>query len=84
MKKGVRKEEQGWIAFPRFQFHARFRLRKRHNRRKMVLAELGKGLTSALAKLQTTTIIDDAVVASIIKDITNALLHVWIVHRSHA
>lgn len=42
----------------------------------MVLAELGKGLTNALAKLQTTTVIDDAVVASIIKDITNALLHV--------
>ena len=28
----------------------------------MVLAELGKGLTSALAKLQTTTVIDDNVV----------------------
>lgn len=42
----------------------------------MVLAELGKGLTNALAKLQTMTVIDDAVVASIIKDITNALLHV--------
>ena len=27
----------------------------------MVLAELGKGLTSALAKLQTTTVIDDNV-----------------------
>ena len=51
----------------------------------MVLAELGKGLTSALAKLQTTTVIDDNVVNDVIKEVSNALLHVlfrwpqWIV-----
>ena len=42
----------------------------------MVLAELGKGLTNALAKLQTTTIIDDDVINDMIKEICNALLHV--------
>lgn len=42
----------------------------------MVLAELGKGLTSALSKLQTSTVIDDNVVAEVIKEISNALLHV--------
>ena len=42
----------------------------------MVLAELGKGLTSALAKLQTTTVIDDNVVNDVIKEVSNALLHV--------
>jgi singapore isolate B (sub-type 7) whole genome shotgun sequence assembly, scaffold_7 len=42
----------------------------------MVLAELGKGLTTALAKLQTTTVIDDDVVNEIIKEVSNALLHV--------
>ncbi|KAK8796312.1 hypothetical protein WA171_004273 [Blastocystis sp. BT1] len=41
----------------------------------MVLAELGKGLTSALAKLQTTTVIDDNVVNDVIKEVSNALLH---------
>ena len=44
--------------------------------RVMVLAELGKGLTTALAKLQTTTVIDDDVVNEIIKEVSNALLHV--------
>ena len=53
-----------------------FRSRNKYRKNNMVLAELGKGLANALAKLQTTTVIDDAVVASIIKDITNALLHV--------
>ncbi len=53
-----------------------FRSRNKYRKNNMVLAELGKGLTNALAKLQTMTVIDDAVVASIIKDITNALLHV--------
>ena len=42
----------------------------------MVLAELGKGLKSALAKLQTTTVIDDNVVNDVIKEVSNALLHV--------
>ena len=42
----------------------------------MVLAEPGKGLTSALAKLQTTTVIDDNVVNDVIKEVSNALLHV--------
>ena len=42
----------------------------------MVLAELGQGLTTALAKLQTTTVIDDDVVNEIIKEVSNALLHV--------
>ena len=42
----------------------------------MVLAELGKGLTNALAKLQTNAIIDDEMVNEVIKDICNALLRV--------
>lgn len=42
----------------------------------MVLAELGKGLTSALSKLQSSVIIDDNVVNEVIKEISNALLHV--------
>lgn len=42
----------------------------------MVLAELGKGLTSALSKLQNSVIVDDNVVNDVIKDISNALLHV--------
>ncbi|KAK8828517.1 hypothetical protein WA577_000004 [Blastocystis sp. JDR] len=61
--------------FPRLLFMLLFRSRNKYRKNNMVLAELGKGLTNALAKLQTTTVIDDAVVASIIKDITNALLH---------
>ena len=44
----------------------------------MVLAELGKGLTTALAKLQNTTVIDDEVINDMIKEICNALLHVYI------
>ena len=62
--------------FPRLLFMLLFRDRNKYRKNNMVLAELGKGLTNALAKLQMTTVIDDAVVASIIKDITNALLHV--------
>ena len=62
--------------FPRLLFMLLFRSRNKYRKNNMVLAELGKGLTNALAKLQTMTVIDDAVVASIIKDITNALLHV--------
>ena len=42
----------------------------------MVLAELGKGLTTALQKLQTTTVIDDGVVNDVLKEVSNALLHV--------
>ena len=64
------------LEFPRLLFMLLFRSRNKYRKNNMVLAELGKGLTNALAKLQTTTVIDDAVVASIIKDITNALLHV--------
>ena len=48
---------------------------------KMVLAELGKGLTNALAKLQTTTVIDDGVINDLIKEICNALLHVRKIYR---
>ena len=40
----------------------------------MVLAELGNRLTAALNKLNSTTIVDDDVVKSMLKDITRALL----------
>lgn len=40
----------------------------------MVLAELGNRLTTALKKLNTTTVVDDEVVATILQDISRALL----------
>lgn len=40
----------------------------------MVLAELGMKITAALKKLNTASVIDEAVLAEILKDITNALL----------
>lgn len=40
----------------------------------MVLAELGNRLTSALNRLNLTTIVDDEVVTSMVQDISRALL----------
>ena len=40
----------------------------------MVLAELGLKITAALKKLNTATVIDEAVLAEVLKDIGNALL----------
>ena len=40
----------------------------------MVLAELGKKITSALQKLNKTTTIDEEVVKECLKEICNALL----------
>ena len=40
----------------------------------MVLAELGQKLTAALKKLNTATVIDEAVLADVMKDIGNALM----------
>ncbi len=40
-----------------------------------MLADLGSKITSALTKLSTTTVIDEAVLDSVLKDIKNALFH---------
>jgi signal recognition particle subunit SRP54 len=40
----------------------------------MVLAELGLKIASALKKLNTATVIDEAILSEILKDIGNALL----------
>lgn len=40
----------------------------------MVLAELGQKITSALRKLNTATVIDEAVLSEVLKEICNALL----------
>ena len=58
--------------------HISFFINSKFSRKEMVLAELGKGLTTALAKLQNTTVIDDEVINDMIKEICNALLHVYI------
>jgi signal recognition particle subunit SRP54 len=40
----------------------------------MVLAELGQRLTTALRRLNTSTVVDDEVVAAILSDISRSLL----------
>lgn len=47
----------------------------------MVLAELGTQLTQAIAKLNKSYNVDDKVIDDFLKDISNALLKVFLLYK---